>query len=189
MTISAVLLAGGKSLRMGEDKATILFRSMPLWKIQLELLRKLQPGELFISAQSDPPWRPADVQFVADEQPSRGPLSGIASVLSQITTEHLVALAIDMPFMNASYLRALWRRIEPGRGIVPVIDDRFEPLAAIYSREALPDFTAALSGDDFSLQSLITKLVAAGKMQSVQVSERESGFFRNLNEPADLESS
>src|SRR5207248_5870565 len=68
MTISAVLLAGGKSRRMGEDKATVLFQDMPLWEIQLDLLRKLQPDELFISAQSDPPWRPADVQFVADEQ-------------------------------------------------------------------------------------------------------------------------
>ena len=189
MTISAVLLAGGKSRRMGEDKATILFRSVPLWKIQLDLLRKLQPAELLVSAQNDPSWRPVDVKFVADEQPSRGPLSGIAATLSQITTEHLLALAIDMPFMTEDYLRALCRRIERGRGVVPVIGDRFEPLTAIYSHAALPDFGAALSGDDFSLQSLITKLVGAGKMQTVQVSEKETAFFRNLNEPVDLESS
>src|SRR5256885_9105146 len=186
MTISAVLLAGGKSRRMGEDKATILFRNVPLWKIQLDLLRKLRPDELFISAQSDPPWRPPDIKFVPDEQLSRGPLSGIAATLSQITTEHLLALAIDMPFMTENYLRALCQRIERDRGVVPVIEDRFEPLAAIYSRETLPEFTAALSGDDFSLQSLVAKLVAAGKMQSVQVSEQERLLFRNLNEPRDL---
>ena len=186
MTISAVLLAGGKSRRMGEDKATVLFQDMPLWEIQLDLLRKLQPDELFISAQSDPPWRPADVQFVADEQPSRGPLSGIAATLSQITAEHLFALAIDMPFMTENYLRGLCQRIERNRGVVPVIEDRFEPLAAIYSRVAGLDFTAALSGSDFSLQSLVGKLIAAGKLEPIQVSEKEKAFFRNLNEPGDL---
>src|SRR2546423_13651027 len=107
MTISAVLLAGGKSRRMGQDKATILFRNGPLWKIQLDLLRKLRPDELFISAQSDPPWRPPDVKFVSDEQPSRGPLGGIAATLSQITTDHLLALAVDMPFMTGNYLHGL----------------------------------------------------------------------------------
>src|SRR5947208_11762822 len=68
MNISAVLLAGGKSSRMGEDKATILFRGAPLWKIQLDLLRKLQSEELLVSAQINPPWLPADAQFVADEE-------------------------------------------------------------------------------------------------------------------------
>ena len=45
MNISAVLLAGGESRRMGQDKATLLFRGKPLWQIQLELLRKLEPAE------------------------------------------------------------------------------------------------------------------------------------------------
>src|SRR5438874_2033835 len=72
MKISAVLLAGGKSRRMGQDKATLIIAGKPLWQIQLDLLRKLQPQEMFVSARMDPRWRPNDVEFVADEQPSRG---------------------------------------------------------------------------------------------------------------------
>ena len=186
MKISAVLLAGGKSRRMGEDKATIVFRNRPLWQIQIELLRKVSSKEIFISAPSDPPWRPADIEFVPDDQPSRGPLSGIAAALSRITTNHLLALAIDMPFMTESYLRSLCEKIERGGGIVPLIENRAEPLAAVYPREAHDDVVAALSGSDFSLQSLVGKLVAAGKLQPIQVSEEEKAFFRNLNEPGDL---
>jgi molybdopterin-guanine dinucleotide biosynthesis protein A len=75
MNVSAVLLAGGQSRRMGRDKATILFRGKPLWQIQLDLLHKLQPAEIFVSARTDPAWRPPDVAFVPDEPPSRGPVS------------------------------------------------------------------------------------------------------------------
>jgi molybdopterin-guanine dinucleotide biosynthesis protein A len=186
MKVSAVLLAGGKSRRMGEDKATIVFRNAPLWRNQLDLLQKLQLQELFISAQTDPPWRPADIKFVPDDQPSCGPLSGIAAALSRMSGDHLLALAIDMPFMAESYLRSLCQKVERGRGVVPLIENRAEPLAAIYPRDAYDDVVGALCGTDFSLQALVGKLVAAGKLQPIQVSEKEKAFFRNLNEPGDL---
>src|SRR5438876_12398400 len=112
MNISAVLLAGGKSRRMGKDKATILFRGKPLWQIQLELLRKLEPEEIFVSTRTDPIWRPADVQFLADDPPSRGPLSGLAASLARMRSAHLLALAIDMPFMTESYVRYLCDQFE-----------------------------------------------------------------------------
>jgi molybdopterin-guanine dinucleotide biosynthesis protein A len=185
MTISAVLLAGGQSRRMGEDKAAILFRNAPLWQIQLDLLRRLDLEKLFISAQTDPPWRPAEIQFVPDDQPSRGPLSGIAAALSR-SRGHLLALAIDMPFMTESYLRSLCEKVERGVGVVPFIGDRAEPLAAIYPRNAHDDLVDALSGSDFSLQSVVGKLIATGKLQAIRVSEKEKAFFRNLNEPGDL---
>jgi molybdopterin-guanine dinucleotide biosynthesis protein A len=186
MKISAVLLAGGKSRRMGEDKATILFRNAPLWQIQLQLLRKLSPKEIFVSAPSEPAWRPADATFVPDDQPSRGPLSGIAAALSRTTANHLLALAIDMPFMTKNYLGKLCEKVEPGRGVVPLIENRAEPLAAIYPREAHDDVVCALSGSDFSLQSLVGKLVAGGKLQPIQVAEEEKALFQNLNEPGDF---
>jgi molybdenum cofactor guanylyltransferase len=186
MKISAVLLAGGKSRRMGQDKAAILFRNAPLWQIQLDLLRKLQLQEIFVSAQFDPPWRPADVEFVPDDQPSRGPLSGIAAALSRVNGGHLLALAIDVPFMTESYLRSLCERVQRGLGVVPVIENRAEPLAAIYPRDAYDAVVGALAGSDFSLQTFVGKLVATGKLQAIQVSEEEKALFRNLNEPGDV---
>src|SRR5215475_14506266 len=113
MNVSAVLLAGGESRRMGTDKATLLFRGKPLWQVQLETLRRLRPAEIFVSARTDPSWRPAEVQFIADIPPSCGPLSGLAASLAKIRTTHLLALAIDMPFMTEDYLHSICDAIEP----------------------------------------------------------------------------
>lgn len=172
---------------MGRDKATLLFHGKPLWQIQLQLLRRLKAAEIFVSARTDPVWRPADVQFVADDPPSRGPLSAIAASLAQMQTAHLLALAIDMPFMSEQYLKFLCDQIEPGKGVVPTIDSGAEPLAAIYPREADTDFRSALAGIDFSLQSVVRRLVESGKLRQVRVKEHETKLFLNVNELSDVE--
>ena len=186
MNISAVLLAGGESRRMGRDKATLVFRGKPLWENQLDLLRKLRPREIFLSARNDPVWRPADVHFVTDETPSRGPLSGLAATLPRLRTDHLLALAIDMPLMTEDFLRSLSNLIKPSCGVVPMIGDRAEPLAAIYPKGADTNAIAALSGPDFSLRSLAKRLIVAGKLRLVSVSKDEEAYFRNFNKPGDL---
>jgi molybdopterin-guanine dinucleotide biosynthesis protein A len=186
MKISAVLLAGGESRRMGQDKATLLFQGKPFWQIQLDLLRKLEPTEILISARTDPAWRPADIQFVPDAFPSRGPLSGLAASLDRIGTTHLLALAIDMPRMTEEYLKLLCAQIDVGRGVLPKIDNCAEPLAAIYPREAAIDFRSALTGADLSLQTLVRNLVAGGKVREISVPEREKKLFLNMNAPSDL---
>jgi molybdopterin-guanine dinucleotide biosynthesis protein A len=185
-TLSTALLAGGESRRMGRDKATVLFHGKPLWQIQLELLQRLEPAEIFVSARTDPAWRPAHVQFVADDPQSRGPIGGIAASLAQMHTAHLIALAIDMPFMSEQYLKFLCDQIEPGTGVVPTIDSRAEPLAAIYPREADADFRSALAGTDFSLQSVVRRLVESGKLREVRVKEHEIKLFLNVNELSDV---
>ena len=186
MNISAVLLAGGESVRMGKDKATVLFRGKPLWEVQLGLLRKLEPAEILISARTDPSWRRGDIQFVADVPPSRGPLSGLAAALARMRTTHLLALAIDMPFITENFLRYVCEQIEARVGVVPKIDNRAEPLAAIYPREALIDFRNALAGSDFSLQTLTRSLVDTGKLRELAVNEEQKKLFLNVNEVSDL---
>ena len=187
MNLSAVLLAGGKSRRMGRDKATLLWKGRPLWQNQLDLLRTLRPNELLISARDEPVWHPADTMFVADQVPSRGPLSGLSATLALTKSNYLLALAIDLPFMRESYLRFLCNQVQPGRGVLPMISERAESLAAIYPVEARSEFEAALRGEDFSLQSVTRELIQAGKLTVVRVSQNDTGLFRNINEPGDVE--
>ena len=184
MTLSAVLLAGGESRRMGRDKATIEFRGQPLWERQLELLHALSPEKVFVSARTAPAWLPNDTEPLFDEPPSRGPMSGLAKALAAIGTTHLIALAVDMPFMTPGVFRSLLAQATEGRGVVPFIGDRAEPLAAIYPAEAAADFQTALAAGDFSLQSLVRKLAAAGKITLSEV--QEANFYRSVNEPGDF---
>ncbi|PYL47582.1 MAG: hypothetical protein DMF40_07865 [Verrucomicrobia bacterium] len=146
----------------------------------------MRPREIFLSARSDPVWRPADVHFVPDQTPSRGPLSGLAATLSRIRTDHLLALAIDMPLMTEDFLRSLCDMIKPSCGVIPMIGDRVEPLAAIYPKGAASNVIAALSGPDFSLRSLAKRLIAAGKLRLVSVSKNDENYFRNFNKPSDF---
>ena len=186
MNVSAVLLAGGESRRMGQDKATLCFRSKPLWKIQLDTLRKLRPSKIFLSARSDVVWRPADVDFVPDQMALRGPLSGLAATLARIESDHLLALAIDMPLMTEGFLNSLCAVVKPHCGVIPVIGERAEPLAAIYPKSANDEVMAALSSRDIALQSLAKRLINLGKLDLVRVSKNEEKYFRNFNHPDDL---
>ena len=187
MSISAVLLAGGESRRMGRDKATLHWRGRPLWEWQIEKLCALRPEKIFLSVRSDVPWRPTDVELLRDVPPSRGPLSGLAAALASIETDHLFALAVDMPFMTTENLLTLCSLATEGMGVVPMIDGKSEPLVAIYPKEAGVVFQEALAGDNFSLQPLVRKLIGLNMLREMPISGQARDFYKSINEPQDLD--
>jgi molybdopterin-guanine dinucleotide biosynthesis protein A len=186
ITLTAVLLAGGESRRMGRDKATIEFEGQPLWRRQLEVLRAVRTEKIFVSGRIEPSWLPDDAVLLLDDPPSRGPLSGLTKASAAMRTTHLLALAVDMPFMTSGQLDVLCELATEGRGVVPVIGERTEPLAAIYPAEASVDFAAALAGTDFSLQGIIRKLAADEKVRLYAVPVKDEHLYRSVNEPSDF---
>jgi len=186
MTLTALLLAGGESRRMGRDKATIEFDGQPLWKRQLEILRALEPERIFVSVRVVPIWRPNNAKLLLDDPPSRGPLSGLTKALAAVRTTHLIALAVDMPFMTSEQLRCLCKLAEAGRGVVPLIGDRAEPLAAVYPVEAALYFTGSLASADFSLQRVVRKLAAEKKIRFLSVPAKDEHLYVSVNEPSDF---
>lgn len=187
MSIGAVLLAGGESRRMGRDKATLVWRGRPLWEWQLEKLRSLAPEKISLSVRSDVPWRPADVGLIVDLPPSRGPLSGLVAALAAVETDHLLALAVDMPFMTIEHLRVLCISAKNGVGVMPMIDGTAEPLCAIYPKEARTTVEQALDGKDFSLQAVVKKLIALNVMREIPMAGPVCQLYQSINEPQDLD--
>ncbi len=189
MTLTCVLFAGGESRRMGADKALLEINEESLWARQLKILRVLEPAALWISARTKPAWCPWEVETVLDEPPSRGPLSGLCTALKQLRTTHLLALAVDLPRMEAGHLKNLWGRAQLGSGVLPVKGDDCEPLCAIYpgGERVIRSAERALAGEDFSLQSFAGTLRQAGCMETFSLSEADRNFYLNANTPDDFE--
>src|SRR5437899_2722354 len=99
--------------------------------------------------------------------------------------------AKNLPYQACSTLRrkrdrSVYVRFLASLGMT--IDNRAEPLAAVDPREASVDFQRALSGADFSLQSVVRRLVESGNVREISVTGEEKKLFRNVNELADLQS-
>jgi molybdopterin-guanine dinucleotide biosynthesis protein A len=186
MTLTAVLLTGGLSRRMGADKATLTLAGEPWWARQLCLLRELQPGALWVSARTPPEWCPREIEVVPDEWPSVGPLSGVAAALQKMRTSHLLVLAIDLPQMTTEHLRTLVARAAAGPGVVPLNRGRFEPLCAVYPAQAASMAVDALKSSDFSLHSFVATLLRQDLVQTFQPPDSEKSLYQNANTPDDL---
>jgi molybdopterin-guanine dinucleotide biosynthesis protein A len=185
-TLTGVLLAGGESRRMGTDKASIVLAGQPIWERQLALLRELPVSALWVSARARPLWCPSSIGTVLDVPPSRGPLSGLAASIRRLRTTHVLVLAVDLPHMSAAHLRRLWLAVRPGCGIVPLNKSFYEPLCAVYPREAAPTFIRALKNSNSRLQPVVADLVEQGLLRACPLSRSEEKLYQNVNSPADL---
>lgn len=179
---------------MGRDKALLEIDGAPLWRRQRAVLAAAGATEIFLSARSEQPWVPAAAAefagVVTDAVADAGPLAGIVAALDHgSAAAHLAVLAVDLPRMEAAWFRGLAAHCSPGVGAVGRKDGFFEPLAAIYPREILPQARAALGRGEFSLQRLLGAAVEARLMRVVEISPTDAARFRNWNEPGSSDAS
>jgi molybdopterin-guanine dinucleotide biosynthesis protein A len=186
MRHSAVLLAGGKSSRMGRDKAFLEIEGQPLWRRQIETLRTLSPEQLMISGPPQEAWR--EFEIVADVIAGAGPLAGVATALRKCPSPRLVVLAVDLPAMRADFLRSLLARCSDDQGVVPRSSRGFEPLAAVYPASCVALAATSLLSRDFSMESFVQGALRKKLVREHTISPPEEHLFANLNTPADYES-
>ncbi len=185
MLHSAALIAGGKSTRMGRDKAELVFGGRPLWKRQLDTLAATQPAEIFVAGKC--PAIPAGgALIVPDEWPDCGPLGGIATALAHAQGPWVLVFAVDMPAMTPAFLASLLAGVaKSGRGAVPMLGGRWEPLAAVYPVAALPIARRLLGERRLAMAAFIEAARDAKLLDAVAVVEGSRALFENLNTPED----
>lgn len=189
-TFSAVVLAGGRSTRMGTEKALLVTNGRAWWDRQCDVLREAGASEVFLSARPDQRWTKDSAVIsrfdavVQDVIPECGPLGGITAALAHATYPHVAVLAIDLPAMPATWFRALLAKAQSGVGVVGRREHFFEPLAAVYPRELRELASRALAEGDYSLQNLLSEAVAQGLMRVTEIGPEEAAWFKNWNEPA-----
>ena len=186
-TFTGALLCGGRSSRMGRDKALIEIDGRPLWHIQLTKLQAVC-GEVIVcgSRSQQALFQTESVPFAPDATADLGPLSGMARALESTQRSHVLVLAVDMPKMSERYLQGLCDAAQKHCGVVPERAGRLESLCAVYPVDLLPWVISLLSGNDRSLRSLIRIALQKRLMRPFPVPDSDLELFENWNAPADI---
>lgn len=182
--VTGILLAGGKSSRMGKDKGLMEFKGKFLAEYALDLLRS-HCSEVLISSENSA-YEQFSIPLVPDDYPDKGPMGGIYSAMKQSAHDWCLVLACDLPYINTKLIRALLAETVSGYScIVPVHDELTEPLAALYHKRMLPDLKKALEENRPSLFRLIRSSPALC-LDVNHLLDETPELFDNLNCPEDL---
>lgn len=177
-------MAGGRSVRMGSDKAVLPMGEVELWRRQWNLLRDVCGGAVWVSSPMRPGWLPEGYTWVADACDA-GPMGGVVAALGEMVEGHALVLALDLPLVSGAFLDEMVQRLEPGVGVTPRRGGMFEPLVAVYPKQALASGRARLSRGEFGLQKWISELESSGLMKIFDVEAKWDATFFNANTPED----
>lgn len=185
MDFDVIILAGGKSRRMGQDKAGIELAGKTLLEHALDNARTWGAKEILIAG---PPrdWLPA--QYILDPpgfEPSS--LLGIYAGMLASTRPWRLVTGCDMPFVSQDFVRALWQEKNQG-GAVAMWHNRLQPLPGLYPRVATETIHSLLLMRRYHLAAVLDYLSPA-VISAPRVAEfdAEGLNFFNINSPEDLE--
>ena len=186
---SVVIQAGGKSSRMGQDKALLPFLGQPLIEYVVSKFSNISDDILIISPHTE---ELSQFGFLVypDQTPGVGPLMGLFTGLLHAKHDSVAVMACDMPFANLNLFMEEERLLHLGNYdvVIPIIEGKAEPLHAIYSRA--PCLKAIEDALSIGMKRLIewhpgVKVYEMGEAEIKQCDPYGLAFF-NLNTPDDL---
>lgn len=180
LTIAGFVLAGGRSSRMGRDKASLVWDGKSLL---VRAVAVVQGVTGVIAIVGDPALHDIDsLPVISDRIRGAGPLGGIEAALAWSSAEWNLVVACDMPALEPGILRTILDRavsLPECDAVIPVSAGIPQPLCAAYHRRTLPSLQAALAAGTFKMMEVL---------ESVRVGRLEipgSDSFRNINTPED----
>jgi molybdopterin-guanine dinucleotide biosynthesis protein A len=186
MELSAVILAGGESRRMGRDKAWLHFDGKPLVKLAVEKVRQLGIKEVFISGRAGEDYSALECPVLFDLKPGFGPVGGIERGLHECRSPLLLVLAVDLPHMSLTFLKRMRNACDRLTGAVPKLKGQLEPLAGIYPKRCLALAFAAIAKSQHSARDFASACLRERAVRACSVSRGEASVFLNWNRPGDL---
>ena len=185
--VTLVLLAGGRSRRMGTDKALMPFLGTTLLRFQLEHAALLGVTEVLVSAgenaaglQREAP----QLRIIPDDLPDRGPLGGIAACLRRASSAFCLTLPVDVPFLPAEALAALCGQPDASPVLQLEHGGGREPLIARWRSDVWREAEHAIRSGPVAAHRFLAALGAASF--SAFDPPLEAEHLQNLNAPADL---
>lgn len=185
--LTTFILAGGKSTRMGTDKAFVEFDGETLLARMLKVARTVSKDVRIVG---DRQKFAAHARVVEDIFPNCGPLAGIHAALRSSSTERNLILAVDVPFITSQFLNFLITHSRSSSADVTLVRTKegWQPLCAVYRRVFADRAEVALRERrckiDLLFEAANLCVISETDLQSAGFSPR---LFRNLNTPQELE--
>ncbi|MBR1611458.1 MAG: molybdenum cofactor guanylyltransferase [Methanobrevibacter sp.] len=197
---SCIILCGGQSRRMGRDKGSMIIQKKPMIKHILSTLNHhIDEVVIVLNDQSrisnyssfiNPSEYTYPITFCEDKIKNKGPMPGIMTGLSQISSNYALILPCDSPYVTSNYINTIFEEIDKNyQAIVPYHDNEnklrtSEPLHSIYNKNIIPEIEKLVNDDILHIKGLIEKIDA--KFVLIDNKKIEKKEFRNLNRPEDI---
>jgi len=190
MKVTSIVLAGGKSLRLGRSKALEAINGKSLIGCVAERLRPLTNQILIVTSQEQPDLPgTSKAEILVDLYPGKGPLGGIYTGLLASRSSHSIVVACDMPFLNTELLRHMVKLSGDFDAVVPRLgEEMVEPLHAIYSKSCLRNMKTRLERNQLGvIPFLNTVRVRYIERDECQRLDPQLLSFLNINYQSDLD--
>lgn len=186
MRLSAVILAGGESRRMGCDKAWLETGGRSLISRAVAMLLETGVDEIFISGRAGVDYAIFGCPILCDLQPGLGPLGGIERALSEAHCPMVLVVAVDLPNLTPEFVGKLVQHCRPAVGALPLREGRIEPLAAIYPRRCHDIVRDCLADRRLSARGFAEACLREQAVRCFDVEAADADCFLNWNSPSDI---
>lgn len=191
MKFTAIVLAGGKSRRLGRDKAQEVIAGERMIDRIIRILRSCADEIIVVVAdkQRGRDLRlPGYVNIATDIYPNTGSLGGIYSGLNTATNDWCFVAACDMPFLNHALVDYLISYRKGFDAVIPILDGRPEPLHALYSKSCVLAIQKQLLANDFKIARFFPmQKVCFVEEEKIRIKDPELRSFLNINTQEDLD--
>jgi FdhD protein len=191
LALTAAVLAGGRSLRMGVDKTLLDVDGRALVVRVVDAVGEVCESTLVVTNRPEAladAGLAADVRIISDEVAYQGPLGGLTTALAETTSEWMLAVAADMPHLEPRVIRALWDLREGADAVVPVGEKGPEPLLALYRVAAcLPVAREVLATGRRRPAAIFSRVTTVEvPAEALRAVDPDLRSLLNVNTPADL---
>jgi molybdopterin-guanine dinucleotide biosynthesis protein A len=190
LTATSIILAGGKSSRLGRTKALQVIGDRTLIQWVIDRLVVFSTEIIVVTARGEaiPHSLDIPVRTVPDVHPGKGPLVGLYSGLIASSDSRAVVVGCDTPFLSTSLLKHMAQIASAFHAIVPRINSKVEPLCAVYSKSCLAPIQELLEQNERSITGLFDVVpVRYVEEDEINRFDPEHLSFFNINSQDDLE--
>ena len=190
MNVTGVVLAGGKSRRMGEDKRFLAVGTATLLERSISVMKALFSDVLVVIAQDSPPLEASGCRIYRDVIAGCGSLGGLYTGLRSATHDRVFVVACDMPFLNRAMIKFFVERDPSADVTMGRLLDGLQPLHAVYGKRALPVLERMAKTGRLRIQDIVSEpalritIVDPAEWSQLDPANRS---FHNVNTPADLD--